>query len=56
MNNINKLDLISAKHNHQYVKKTKVITLMRGTAKDTLKQWVCECGKTTTYDLERVKF
>lgn len=41
-------------HLHDFKHRTETITLSEGKAKDTLKQWVCECGKIITYDLIRL--
>jgi hypothetical protein len=43
------------KHEHYFKLVEKKVTLRHGKAVDTLKQWVCKCGKTETFNLERTK-
>lgn len=47
---------LATDHTHKFdIPVTQDVLLTSGTkkAKDTLKQWQCECGKTITYDMER---
>jgi len=55
------------KHEHKFIRKDKVVLLHKYRAedgemkavntvgKDTLKQWVCECGAKQTFNLKRTK-
>jgi len=54
-----------SKHEHKYTEELEITSIIRDysmgedmaviTAKDTLKQRKCKCGKVLTYDLERSK-
>lgn len=44
---------MTEKHTHKFKRVDKTITLRLGKAKDTLKQWKCDCGSIQTFDLER---